>query len=374
VPQSKIQELTDGAEQVRALLGATPRKLDVLVLERTQQVLSVFLGHVKSLTTATRADIDVAISDFMSVVEGSAGMSVERRATLEFQLWSALSAGYDQYFKVGCECPGLVVTLRIMAWCVASYNLLMSPLTSNIESERHAVLRHCKLLMHQSSRIEKYGGRYIVPPARSSTGTAGVGRPRLSVSMLAIREAVIEPSPEYPHYSHLNNSLIKYWLERLVTIPDMAPIDMAQIDVKGEADMSDQSETASAAALMSFMAAEQQALWLPSTSSQTRAINPFKFREKHPYVSKPLSIAPPPRKSSQSIDFDTLYYDTGIKPGRENQELRSLQRAQQVALKSQLRAQRQETKRAQKLLAQLEGVGRGESKGEINFGSKKSMD
>ena len=354
-----MQELVDGADNVKALLGPNPRSLDLAVLTRSRDVLMLFLEHMRSLTWASRRLVDGAVGEFMKK-QANPSMSLDARAELEFRLWSALSTAFDNHHKVGVECPSLVVTLRILAWCVASYKLLVSPITANLDAERHAVLRHCKLLMYQSECLAKSNGHYLVHPSvKQGEGmckpqpTSIRARVGAGVSHLDLAPPP-EPSEEYPVYSKLNSCLFSFWLGNLVSLPGLPSINMNQIDVADEIDAVNQSENVAAAALLSIMAAEQQALWLPASALRTGVLQ--KYREKRPYVSKPMSIAPPPRRGASTSDFNSKYYDMGTKEQRQKREIRSLQRAQQAALKSQLREQRKESKLAAKLIGDVGNV------------------
>lgn len=343
-----MQELVDGADNVKALLGPNPRSLDLAVLTRSREVLMLFLEHMRSLTWASRRLVDGAVGEFMTK-QANPSLSFDARAELEFRLWSALSTAFDNHHKVGVECPSLVVTLRILAWCVASYNLLTSPITANLEAERHAVLRHCKLLMYQSESLAKSNGHYLV----QSTVKQGEGmckpqptsvRTRVGAGVTLVELASPpEPSEEYPVYSELNSCLFSFWLGNLVSLPGLPSINMNQIDVADEIDAVNQAENIAAAALLSIMAAEQQALWLPISALRTGVFQ--KYREKRPYISKPMSIAPPPRRGASTSDFNSKYYDMGTKEQRQKREIRSLQRAQEAALKM----ERKESKLAAKL-------------------------
>jgi hypothetical protein len=227
---AKIEELLDNGREVRRLLGGTPREIDVMVLERTSQVLSTFLGHVRGVA-ATTAEAFVKATDTARNLHGSSSAdSIDRRSLAEAKMWHALNVCFENHARVGLACMPLVITLRILAWGVAAYNVLLSP--ANPHRERQAILRHAKMLLHQSSAAAR-----TQPDANTE---------------------------------ELNKLLLDYWVRRLLNLGDDVRVDLSFIDISNETAAHDLRESQALLPLTSLQAVEQQGLWLPHPATRPR--------------------------------------------------------------------------------------------------------
>ena len=201
-----------------------------MVLERTSQVLSTFLGHVHGVA-ATTAEVFVKATDTARNLHGSSSAdSIDRRSLAEAKMWHALNVCFENHARVGLACMPLVITLRILAWGVAAYNVLLSP--ANPHRERQAILRHAKMLLHQSSAAAR-----TQPDANTE---------------------------------ELNKLLLDYWVRRLLDLGDDVRVDLSFIDISNETAAHDLRESQALLPLTSLQAVEQQGLWLPHPASRPR--------------------------------------------------------------------------------------------------------
>ena len=199
-----------------------------MVLERSHQVLAVFIEHAVSVQAATVETLKKAMQAAV-IQEGQQEESLSKRSMMEFKLWQILNFTYENHARIGLDCPGLVVSLRVLTWCVTAYNLLSNERPGDLDERRMVIIRQAKLHLHHSAAL---------------TGDVEQG-----------------------NTVKLNEILLGYWLKKLVNLPELPEVDLATVDICADIAAAAAKDAQQIAELSAQQAAAQQALWATDDTS-----------------------------------------------------------------------------------------------------------
>ena len=152
----KLQEILNSSTDTRSSLGPSARNIDKVVLERSHQVLVVFIEHAVSVQAGTIETLKKAMQA-AQIQDGQTEDSLSKRSMMEFKLWQILNFTYENHARIGLDCPGLAVSLRVLTWCVAAHNLLSknerAADIADIEERRKDLIKQAKLMQLQSAAL-----------------------------------------------------------------------------------------------------------------------------------------------------------------------------------------------------------------------------